>query len=63
MTKLLTARVTAERLGVSVRSLDRWVQDAHLNFPHPEVIRRRRYWDETTLEEWRRNRQKVAAAA
>jgi len=55
--------VTAERLGVSVRSLDRWVQDAHLNFPHPEVIRRRRYWDETTLEEWRRNRQKVAAAA
>jgi hypothetical protein len=28
----------------------RWLRDPELKFPRPKMIRRRRFWDESTLD-------------
>jgi hypothetical protein len=49
----------AKRLGVHVRTVERWYEDAKyakLNFPKPEIVNRRRYWWLSQLREWERMR-------
>jgi hypothetical protein len=52
----LPAVAVAQRYGVVVRTLDRWLDDPELNFPEPEVLNHRRYWWLSELREWERNR-------
>jgi hypothetical protein len=42
----------ARRYDVVPRTIDRWAEDPELDFPPPEVINRRRYWDEDALDGW-----------
>jgi hypothetical protein len=45
-------RKTAERYGVSVRTVERWESDSNLEFPKSIVVRGRRYDDVDQLDEW-----------
>jgi hypothetical protein len=51
--KLPTRRV-CERYAVSERTVARWERDPDLAFPQPELIRRRKYYDEALLNAWDR---------
>jgi hypothetical protein len=53
-------RKTAERYGVSVRSIERWEADPALGFPRCTIINGRRYDDVELLDAWDRE---CAAAA
>ncbi len=47
---LLPTRQTAERYGVSARTIERWRRDAALGFPKPMVINGRNYHNEAELD-------------
>jgi hypothetical protein len=51
----------ARRYNVVPRTIDRWAKDPELEFPAAEVINRRRYWDEDSLEAWDQARIRNAA--
>lgn len=57
---LQARRKTAERYGVSVRSIERWEADQKLSFPPSRLINGRRYDDIEQLDAWDA---KCAAAA
>jgi excisionase family DNA binding protein len=42
----------AERFGVHVRTIERWIEDTDLQFPRPVYIRRRRYIKADELRAW-----------
>ena len=42
----------AERYGVHVRTIERWIEDPELQFPRPVYIRRRRYIKADELRAW-----------
>jgi hypothetical protein len=48
----LPRRKTAERYGVSVRSIERWEADLALGFPKSININGRRYDDIPELDAW-----------
>jgi hypothetical protein len=51
----LPAIAVAKRYGVTVRTVDRWVEDPDVSFPPPDVIiNNRRYWTLPTLRAWDR---------
>jgi predicted DNA-binding transcriptional regulator AlpA len=56
MTRKLRKRPTADRYGVSTKSIDRWTQDPKLDFPKPIHINTLPYWDLAELEAWERSR-------
>ena len=60
MTNFLTARQLRIRYDVSDMTLWRWLHDPELNFPRPTIIRRRRYWPATAVEQWEGSRAKAA---
>ena len=43
----------ARELGVSSRTLSRWLDDAEVDFPRPVVIRGRNYFDRGSIEVWK----------
>jgi predicted DNA-binding transcriptional regulator AlpA len=43
----------ARELGVSSRTLSRWLSDIGVEFPKPVVIRGRNYFDRTSIEFWK----------
>jgi predicted DNA-binding transcriptional regulator AlpA len=43
----------ARELGVSSRTLSRWLDDAEVEFPRPVVIRGRNYFDRAAIETWK----------
>ena len=49
--RLPTVQV-AKRFGVSLRTIERWLDSETLNFPRPITINRRRYWVEAEIEVW-----------
>jgi hypothetical protein len=49
---LQARRKTAERYGVSVRSIERWEADSTLGFPQSVIINGRRYDDIEKLDAW-----------
>lgn len=52
----IPVKKVAERFGVTVRTIDRWIVDEDLGFPDPIYINKRRYVDEEQLECWERAR-------
>ena len=50
----LTSSALAERYSVSVRTIDRWLEDKIL--PEPMRIHKVRYWDEAEIEQLERER-------
>lgn len=43
----------AAELGVSSRTISRWLADAAVEFPKPIVIRGRNYFPRTAIETWK----------
>lgn len=60
--KLPTKHVT-KRYNICSRTLDRWLERAEMAFPKPLLINGRRYFDETELVAWERERARGSAAA
>jgi predicted DNA-binding transcriptional regulator AlpA len=56
MDVLISNTKAARRLGVTTRSIFRWVQDPELNFPKPCFINGRRYFSEGEIDLWRDSR-------
>jgi hypothetical protein len=48
----LPRRKTADRYGVSVRTIERWEADPELHFPKSIVVNGRRYDDISELDDW-----------
>jgi predicted DNA-binding transcriptional regulator AlpA len=46
----------ARELGVSSRTLSRWLVDGAVEFPRPVVIRGRNYFDRASVEFWKATR-------
>jgi hypothetical protein len=64
----LPAGRVAARYAVSPRSLDRWLEDARIDFPRPLYIGRMRFFRVADLEAWeaeraRRGEEAAAVAA
>ena len=59
--KYLTAPQVLERYSITAMTLHRWLKNADLNFPRPRYIQRRRYFLESELVEWERQRARAAA--
>jgi len=55
----LPTKATAERYGVSTRTIERWRGDAKLNFPQPDSVNGRNYDRLSELVRW--DRQRAAA--
>lgn len=51
----------AEELGVSSRTLSRWLDDDVIAFPRPLVVRNRNFFRRSEVENWK-IRQALAAA-
>jgi predicted DNA-binding transcriptional regulator AlpA len=60
---LLPARNVAEKLGVSIRSVDRFARDERLAFPRAIKIGQRNYWLDDELTEWILDRALAGARA
>jgi hypothetical protein len=52
----LSAVMVANRYGVVVRTIDRWLESPELNFPKPDPVNGRRYWWLSCLRNWDRTR-------
>jgi predicted DNA-binding transcriptional regulator AlpA len=46
----------ARELGVSSRTLSRWLDDESIGFPKPIVIRQRNYFDRASVDGWKADR-------
>jgi predicted DNA-binding transcriptional regulator AlpA len=46
----------AHELGVSSRTLSRWLKDGSIDFPRPVIIRGRNYFDRISVEGWKAGR-------
>ena len=56
MSRKLRKRPTADRYGISTKSVDRWAANPRLGFPQPIYINSIPYWDEDELTAWERSR-------
>jgi predicted DNA-binding transcriptional regulator AlpA len=43
----------AAELGVSRRTLGRWLRDAALGFPRPKIVNHRLYFERNFIEAWK----------
>jgi predicted DNA-binding transcriptional regulator AlpA len=50
----------ARELGVSSRTLSRWLADTAVEFPKPLTIRNRLYFSRTSIEAWKAARVRAA---
>jgi predicted DNA-binding transcriptional regulator AlpA len=50
---LIPKPAIARELGVSSRTVSRWMADPALEFPRPIRLRNRLYFARTALEEWK----------
>lgn len=57
----LPVKEVAARYGVTIRTIERWLDDEDLKFPDPIYINKRRYIDGEKLDGWERTRAKGAA--
>jgi predicted DNA-binding transcriptional regulator AlpA len=58
---LIPAVRVAERIGVTRRTLSRWLSDPNLNFPQPISINSRLYVREVELNAWLAERARLSA--
>lgn len=59
---LLPTHVLLARYDIVDRTLDRWLADPRMDFPRPLVIARRRYFKQSEIERWERQRAAVTPA-
>lgn len=52
----------ASELGVTPRTLDRWLLDEQVRLPKPAHVRNRRYFDRQQIDAWKRSRFDASAA-
>lgn len=57
----LTGPQVSERYQISGMTLYRWLRDPKLDFPRPMVVNRRKFFKESELATWERERAKGAA--
>ena len=43
----------ADELGISRRTLARWLLDLALEFPQPRIVNRRLYFERSSIEAWK----------
>jgi excisionase family DNA binding protein len=60
---LVSAVRVAERIGVTRRTISRWLDDESLNFPKPINIHKRLYIREADLNAWLAERTRVCLPA
>jgi hypothetical protein len=53
---LIPKTTLAHELGVSSRTLSRWLKDVSIDFPRPVIIRGRNYFDRVLVEGWKAGR-------
>lgn len=53
----------ARELGVSSRTVSRWLDDQTIEFPRPIVIRGRNYFGRAEIETWKSRRLRTALKA
>lgn len=61
-TDLIPKPAIARELGVSSRTVSRWMGDKSLGFPTPIRLRNRLYFPRTALEEWKARRIRASIA-
>jgi len=54
-TAWITTKKLEVELGFTRRTIDRWLQpkNAHLNFPQPHRVNKRKYFDRSAIEAWK----------
>ena len=62
-TDYLPARQVMDRYKITRTTLWRWVKNPDLGFPDPIEINSRRYWPESALTAWERDRAANRGAA
>ena len=55
-TSLIPKPNLAREIGVSSRTLTRWLADKAIEFPRPVTIRARLYFDRAEIEAWKSRR-------
>jgi hypothetical protein len=58
----LPTRLVCIRYCVCSKTIDRWVANPKLQFPQPQWINDRRYWDEAELDAFDRDAARTKAA-
>jgi predicted DNA-binding transcriptional regulator AlpA len=43
----------ADELGISRRTLARWLLDVELRFPQPKIVNHRLYFERSSIEAWK----------
>lgn len=57
MPQYISARHVRDRVGkISAMTLWRWLSNDQLGFPKPTIIQRRRYWQESDIDDWLKER-------
>jgi hypothetical protein len=49
----IPATALAAELGVSRRTLARWLRDIALGFPRPKIVNHRLYFERSAIEAWK----------
>jgi predicted DNA-binding transcriptional regulator AlpA len=49
----IPATQLAAELGVSRRTITRWLLDVALEFPRPKIVNRRLYFERNSIEAWK----------
>ncbi len=60
---LIPKPAIARELGVSSRTVSRWMEDHNLGFPTPIRVRGRLYFTRAALEDWKTRRIRASVAA
>lgn len=53
----------ADRFGVSLMTVNRWLVDPRVNLPQPYFVGQRRYWNLAEIEAWEKTRAAASAHA
>jgi hypothetical protein len=59
----LPTRLLCKHFNVCDRTISRWQNDPKLGFPSPIVINGRKYFDETEVKQWERDRSSTSLPA
>lgn len=62
MSALIPKPNLARELGVSSRTVSRWMLDREVDFPKPVSIRGRLYFDRSSVEVWKASRVRASAS-
>jgi predicted DNA-binding transcriptional regulator AlpA len=49
----IPATELADELGISRRTLARWLRDVALGFPRPKIVNHRLYFERSAIDQWK----------